>query len=132
MYGHQDKKHKKKNLDIWGTTNIATDQEAKRKWARYKKDSFPTIPYNAEACGLWRVIINRKTITKKIPTGLYNHRWIHCAKRFWKRRFNITSFQVNMIDWSIFKRAQNGTSQAKRMWRTKHMSHTGPTGINLH
>ena len=37
-----------------------------------------------------------------------------------------------MIDWSIFKRAQNGTSQAKRMWRTKHMSHTGPTGINLH
>ena len=53
VYGHQDKKHKKKNLDIWATTNIAADQEGKRKWAQYKKDSFPTIPYNAEACGLW-------------------------------------------------------------------------------
>ena len=132
VYGHQDKKCKKKTLDIWATTNIAADKEAKRKWARYKQASFPTIPYNAEACGLWRDTINGKTITKKIPTRIYNHRWIHRAKSFWKRRFGITSDQVNMIDWSIFKRAQNGTSQPKRMWRTKHMSHTGPTGVNLH
>ena len=54
------------------------------------------------------------------------------GKTFWKRRFGINSDQVNMINWSIFKRAQNGTSQQQRIWCTKHMSHTGPTGVNLH
>ena len=57
VYGHQDKKRKKKKIDNWATTNIAADKEAKRKWVRYKQAGFPTIPYNAEAYGLWRIIL---------------------------------------------------------------------------
>ena len=45
VYGHQDKKCEKKKLDIWATTNIAVDKEAKRKWARYKTAGFPVVQY---------------------------------------------------------------------------------------
>ena len=37
-------------------------------------------------------------------------------KKFWKRRFNLTSQQINEIDWSIFKRAQMASTQAKQIW----------------
>ena len=115
VYGHQDKKCKKKNLDIWATTNIAVNKEAKRKWARYKTDGFPVVPYDAEGCGLWQVTINGKTITKNIPICLYNHQWIHHAKCYWKRRFGITSDQVNMTDWSM--------SSKRYITTTMHMGH---------
>ena len=110
---------------------MAADKDAKKKWRRYKRAGFPPITYDAEECGLWRISINGKTVTKHIPTRIYNHRWINRAKRFWKRRFNLSTGQINMIDWGILKRTQAATTQSKRKWRTKHMSHTGPTGINL-
>ena len=110
---------------------MAADKDAKKKWTRYKRAGFPPITYDAEECGLWRISINGKTVTKHIPTRIYNHRWINQAKRFWKRRFNLSTGQINMIDWGILKRTQAATTQSKRKWRTKHMSHTGPTGINL-
>ena len=67
-----------------------------------------------------------KTNTKKIQTHIYNHHWIRKAKKFWKRRFNLTSQQIHEIDWSIFKRAQMASTQAKRIWQSKHMQNIGP------
>ena len=82
---------------------------------------------------LWRVCIDGKNITKKIPTRICNHHWIRKAKKFWKCQFNLTSQQINEIDWSIFKRApQIASIQAKWIWRTKHMQNIGPTASNLH
>ena len=130
--GHQDRKKQKKKLGIWALTNIEADKDAKRHWRYINRYGVPDIEYSKEDCALWRVCIDGKIITKKIPTRIYNHHWIRKAKKFWKRRFNLTSQQINEIDWSIFKRAQMASTQAKRIWRTKHMQNIGPTASNLH
>ena len=130
--GHQDRKKKKKDLDIWAQTNIEADKDAKRYWQYVNRHGVPTIEYSKDDCGLWKVCIDGKVITKNIPKRIYNHYWIKRAKKYWKRRFNLTSQQINDIDWSIFKRAQMASTQAKRIWRSKHMQNIGPTANNMY
>ena len=109
------------------------DKDAKRYWRYISRNGAPPIEYSKEDCMLWRICIDSKTITKKIPTCIYNdHHWIRKAKKFWERRINLTSSQINDIDWSIFKRAQMASSQAKRIWRSKHMQNIGLTASNLY
>jgi hypothetical protein len=56
---------------------------------------------------------------------------INRAKRYWKKRFNWTTQQINSIDWGIFKRAQRMSSQSQRIWRSKHMQHNTATAVNM-
>ena len=55
VWGHQDRKKKKKDLDIWAQTNIEADKDAKRYWQYINQHGVLTIEYSKDDCGLWKV-----------------------------------------------------------------------------
>ena len=59
-------------LGIWALTNIDVDKDAKRYWRCINRNGAPPIEHSKEDCMLWRICIDSKTITKKIPTCIYN------------------------------------------------------------
>ena len=130
VQGHQDKKKKYEDLDMWGKANVRADKLAKQYMTQH-----PTTITNVNPPGSgWMIYINDQPIVANTSRQLYDQCTSASIKEFWAKKNDIDMdyYDVetlnDVIYWKGIQKMTKLIPGYKRRWISKHMAHISATG----
>ena len=116
------------HLSIWEQANVIADTRAKalEEWIL---DGRPTVIPSRHSWGI--SIRDGPTLASKVSNHLIHFVRGVPLKHFWIHRLKTENINPNMIHWEVFAKSMQYASDPTRLFRTKHMAHITPTGVNL-
>ena len=127
--GHQDKKKPFNHLSIWEQANVIADTRAKAALEEWILDGRPTVIPSRHSWGI--SIRDGPTLASKVSNHLIHFVRGVPLKHFWIHMLRTEDITPNMIHWEVFAKSMQYASDPTRLFRTKHMAHITPTGVNL-
>ena len=132
VYGHQDRKIPRDELDPWALSNIDVDLMAEHHWNRsYANSRRRPKPSRMTGEG-WRISIQGNPVASNIAERIYDHRYFKRCAKYWKTKGRIIEGAEHEIDWDLYAETIRITPRSKAQWTTKHFSGFEGTNYMLH